>query len=110
MSADLKRVQGFELLSDPARERLRRRVIDAGGNIDAIVDEIRAKLDDHDQHGAAAQAASQAERPLLLAQLTYLNALAQAQTADDDVQQKRGLFSRLSGLWGRQRMSERREA
>jgi hypothetical protein len=105
MNGDLKRVQGFELLSDSARERLRRRVIDAGGNIDAVADDVRAKLDEHDQSTERAAAVNQAKRPFLLAQLTYLDALAKAQTVGDEPLQKRGLFSRLGGVLRGQRAS-----
>jgi hypothetical protein len=101
MAAELKRVGGFELLSEQARERLRKRVMDQDGNIEAVASEIRGKLDDHDGTQSSAHGdghLSQAERAFYIAQLSYLNALAEAQTAGD--QPKKGnFFSRFMGAF-----------
>jgi hypothetical protein len=101
MAADLKRVGGFELLSEQARERLRKRVMEQDGNIESVASEIRGKLDNHDSTQSTAQGdghLSQAERAFYIAQLSYLNALTEAQAAEDQPR-KGGFFSRFRGAF-----------
>ena len=97
---ELKRVGGFDLLSQSARDRLRARVTEANGDIDSVKEEIRAKLDDHDTSTAVGasggQHLTQAERAFYVAQMDYLEALRKAQEPDD-APQKGGFFERFKG-------------
>ena len=98
---ELKRVGGYDLLSQSARDRLRARVTEAHGDIDSIKKEIRAKLDDHDSSTAATnggQHLTQAERAFYVAQMDYLEALRKAQETDDEPQ-KGGFFERFKGAF-----------
>lgn len=74
-SEKVPQLKDFDLLSQPAQQRLRARVADAQGDISAVAAEVRAQLDAND---AAAGTSSQADRAFLVAQLAFLDALASA--------------------------------
>ena len=102
MATTLKRVGGFDLLSQSARDRLRVRVMDADGDIDRIREEIQAKLDAHDgttgARGNGGGHLTQAERAFYVAQLDYLAALHTAQQTDDEPR-KSGVLARFKDAW-----------
>lgn len=98
----------FDLLSQTARQRLRARVADAGGDTAAVAREIQAQLDHVDGESlpdtGGTRISGQAERAFLVAQLTYLNTLSQGA----DQQEQRAKQSRLGWLW--QRLHRQRAA
>ncbi len=105
----LKRVGGFQLLSQSARDRLRARVMESNGDIDSVKAEVQAKLDVHDdvvadQENGGAHL-TQAERAFYIAQLDYLEALRQAQQTEDEPE-KSGFFARFKGAWGGSRAAQ----
>jgi hypothetical protein len=91
----------FDLLSQPARQRLRARVSDARGDLAAVREEIAAALTRLDQESAGANASTyQATRAFHVAQLTYLDHLAQSEQSGEPARAG-GLWSRLRGAIGR---------
>jgi hypothetical protein len=98
----------FDLLNQAAQQRLRARVADAGGNIAAVADEIRAQLGELDQEIARhpeTRGGRQADRAFFVAQLTFLDMLAQAQ-AQPDQPRERGWLARLRAAFGRAQTAE----
>ncbi len=93
--------RGFELLSQVARQRLRARVADAGGNIGAVEQEIRAQLGQLDDEqmpaSGGARIQHQAARAFLVAQLTYLKLLAERA----EEQEQRPEPHRFGRVWSR---------
>jgi hypothetical protein len=101
-------VRGFDLLSQLAQQRLRARVADSGGDIVVVAAEIRAQLDQLDQEVVdrpETRGDRQADRAFFVAQLTYLDLLASAETRHE-APQPRGLFARLRTAFGRTRAVE----
>jgi hypothetical protein len=97
-------VQGFDLLSQPAQQRLRARVSDAGGDIATVANEVRAELEELDQRRAATSGTDrlqQADRAFFVAQLTYLDLLAGVE-ARPQRPQRRGLLARVRSALGRE--------
>ncbi len=96
-------MQGFDLLSQPAQQRLRARVADTGGNIATVADEIRAELEELDQRRAVSSDTNQhqADRAFFIAQLTYLDRLANVE-AQPQRPQQRGFLARVRSALGRE--------
>lgn len=92
----------FDLLSQTARQRLKARIGDAGGNIAMVREEVAATLTALDQAAVAgAQSTNhQAERAFHIAQLTYLDHLEQNEQSSESAQQ--------GGFWSRLRRSNSR--
>lgn len=69
-------IQGFELLSPLAQDRLRDQVAAENGDVKHVAASIQAQLDNIDTANVAADPEAhrrqQADRAFLLAQLTYL--------------------------------------
>ena len=96
----------FDLLSQPARQRLRARVADAGGDTSSVAREIRAQieqLDDQSRPGTdGTRAMRQAERAFFVAQLSYLDVLAQPVAQQDQPAKPHGI-ARIWSTFTRQR-------
>lgn len=92
----------FELITQPARQRLRGRISDAGGNISTVRSEVARALAALDQESSAAATPTscQAQRAFHVAQLTYLDHLAQSERTSEPVRHL-SLWSRLSRSNGR---------
>jgi hypothetical protein len=97
----------FDLLSPPARQRLIARIRDAGGDVAAVRQEVAATLSAHDkellEHGSSSGAgipADQALRAFYVAQIAFLDGLAQSEQAPEPARGRR-LWSRLSRSTGR---------
>jgi hypothetical protein len=89
-------LKDFDLLSQPAQQRLRARVADAHGDLGAVAAEVRAQLEACD---AAAQSSSdQADRAFLVAQVAFLDALAQA-TQTSTPARRPGIMARIRTLF-----------
>ena len=98
----------FDLLNQASQQRLRARVADAGGNIAAVADEVRAELAELDQGIARDPAASgsrQADRAYFVAQLMFLDMLGQAQPQPERPH-SRGWLARLRAAFGGAQMAE----
>lgn len=97
-------LRGFDLLSQPAQQRLRARVADAGGDIKMVADEIQAELDALDSEivgrPEAVQSQYLADRAFFVGQLSFLELLARAE-AQSDQPQRGGLLARLRAAFGR---------
>ena len=93
----------FDLLNQASQQRLRARVADADGNVTAVADEVRAMLAALDQeisrHPETA-GGRQADRAFFVAQLTFLDILAQEQ-AQPSQPGTRGWLARLRAVFGR---------
>ncbi len=102
-------VQAFDLLSQAARQRLRARIADAGGDTAQVAREIGAQLERLDMQpapaGEGASIKRQAERAFLVAQLTYLTHLAQQADQPDQPRERRGL-GRIWNVFKRQHAPE----
>ena len=88
----------FDLLNQAAQQRLRARVADAGGNIGAVADEIRAQLDELDQEIARdpeSGGGRHADRAWLVAQQTFVVILGQREAQPEPPQRERGGVGRL---------------
>jgi hypothetical protein len=99
----------FDLLNQAAQQRLRARVADAGGNIAAVADEIRAQLNELDQEIARdpeSGGGRQADRAFFVAQLMFLDMLAQIEAQSKQPQRERGWLSRLRAAFGRAQTAE----
>jgi hypothetical protein len=97
--ADLRQ---FDLLNQASQQRLRARVADAGGDIAAVADEVRAELDALDQEivgDPASSGSRQADRAYVVAQLMFLDMLGQAQPQPERPS-SRGWLSRLRAAFG----------
>jgi hypothetical protein len=100
----MNEMRGFDLLSQPAQQRLRARVADADGDIAAVANEVRAELHALDRGGVISHDTSrqqQADRAFFVAQLTYLDLLAR-DAAQNDQPQPRGLLARLRTAFSRE--------
>jgi hypothetical protein len=98
----------FDLLNQAAQQRLRARVTDAGGNIAAVADEIRAELEALDQviaRDPESGGGRHADRAFFVAQLMFLDMLAQAQ-AQPERPPSRGWLARLRATFGRTQTAE----
>jgi hypothetical protein len=95
-------VASFDLLSQPARQRIRARVSDAGGNISTIREEVATALAalDHEAAEGAVPTNYQAQRAFLISQLTYLDHLAQSEQPQAPAR-GRGLWARFGRAIGR---------
>lgn len=80
----------FDLLSEPMQQRLQRRIAHHNGAIGLVVERIRTELAQLDASPDAQSEANrrtyQAQRALLVAQLTYLAQLGEAQSVDEQPQ------------------------
>ena len=93
----------FDLLNQASQQRLRARVADAGGNIAAVADEVRAELGALDREIARDPGSSggrQADRAYFVAQLMFLDMLGQAQPQPERPH-PRGWLARLRAMLGR---------
>ncbi len=103
MDKHMNQPQNFDLLSQPAQQRLRARVADADGDIMAVANEIRAELETFDRDGEIGPDTAgrrQADRAFFVAQLTYLDLLERMQEQRAQPQ-RRGLFERLRAAFSR---------
>jgi hypothetical protein len=99
---------GGDLLNQAAQQRLQARVVAAGGDIAAVVGEVRVQLDALDQAIANHPETSgrlQADRAFFVAQLAYLNAFARA-AARPEQPRERGWLARLRSAFGRRRVAQ----
>lgn len=87
----------FDLLSEPMQQRLQRRIAQHNGAIGPVVAAVRAELAQLDASPDAQSEDSrrsyQAQRALLVAQLTYLDTVGAARSADEQPQ--------AAGFWSR---------
>jgi hypothetical protein len=96
----MNQLPAFDLLSQDAQQRLRARITAANGDIPAVAGEIRAQLDALDKQSgdhSEAHSDSQADRAFYVAQLTYLDRLAQAER-QTGMKQQHGWLARIQTM------------
>jgi small-conductance mechanosensitive channel len=93
----------FDLLSQPMQQRLQRRIAHHNGALGPVVEAVRAELAQLDADPEVmcedSRRSYQAQRALLVAQLTYLDTIGAAQSADAQPQ--------VQGFWSRFRRGQR---
>ena len=97
----------FELISQTARQRLRARVADADGDIEAVAGEIRQKLDELDHASSddgGVQGQGHADRAFMVAQLSYLDHLF-TETQQSQAPERVGLLARMREVFSGSRAS-----
>jgi small-conductance mechanosensitive channel len=93
----------FDLLSQPMQQRLQRRIAHHNGALAPVIEAVRTELAQLDANPEVTsedgRRSYQAQRALLVAQLTYLDAVGAAQSVDAQPQPQ--------GFWSRFRRGQR---